>query len=50
MEKQLNPKDFRLLALLVAFIGRKLALSPEARKTRENKYALEINKVLEKLP
>jgi len=38
------------LALLVAFIGRKLALSPEARKTRENKYALEINKVLEKLP
>jgi len=38
------------LALLIAFIGREFALSPEARKTKENKYTEEINKVLEKLP
>lgn len=38
------------VALLVAFIGRKFALSPEVRKAKENKYAAEINKVLEKLP
>jgi len=38
------------LALLIAFIGREFALSPEARKAKENKYTEEINKVLEKLP
>jgi putrescine carbamoyltransferase len=38
------------LALLIAFIGRRFALSPEARKSKENKYTEEINKVLEKLP
>jgi putrescine carbamoyltransferase len=37
------------LALLIAFIGRKFVLSPEERKTKENKYAEEIDKVLEKL-
>jgi len=38
------------LALLIAFIGRKFALSPEARNSRENRYTEEINKILEKLP
>jgi putrescine carbamoyltransferase len=38
------------MALLVAFIGRKAGLAPEARKSRENRYTEEINKVLEKLP
>ena len=37
------------VALLTAFIGRKAALSPEERKAKENKYATEINEVLEKL-
>jgi putrescine carbamoyltransferase len=38
------------LALLVAFIGKKFALSPEARKTKENEYVSGINKILGKLP
>lgn len=38
------------VALLTAFIGRKAALPPEKRKAKENKYATEINRVLEELP
>jgi putrescine carbamoyltransferase len=37
------------LALLIAFIGRNFVLPPEEKKTKENKYAEEIDKVLEKL-
>jgi len=37
------------VALLTAFIGRKAALSPEERKTKESKYATEINRVLKTL-
>jgi len=34
--------------LLVAFLGRRITLSPVERGKRENKYAEEISRVLEK--
>jgi len=36
-------------ALLVAFIGKGVILSPIERERRENEYAEEISRVLEKL-